>query len=168
MPLGLPYRFTCRQGGKFVDAGNCRNPCDGQNPGMSDRAVHTRIKEILLQKGMTQVALAKAWGKAKTYVNRKINENEREDGTVDRFNLAQLFDVARILGVSPWELVEGAQEAEKLTDQERVVLRAYRTMSESRKNALLLELINEGYAVEPQAAALKDARRRSAATGAPK
>ncbi len=61
-----------------------------------------RIKEVLEQKGITQTWLAEQLGKSYNMVNGYVQNRHQP-------RLEVLFEIARILGVDPKELIKSTQ-----------------------------------------------------------
>lgn len=61
-----------------------------------------RIKEVLEEKGITQTWLAEQLGKSYNMVNSYVQNRHQP-------RLEVLFEIARILGVDPKELIKSSQ-----------------------------------------------------------
>lgn len=81
-----------------------------------------RMKEIMNEKGIKQVELAKALGLSKTTINAWFNNNS--DPKTD-----QLEQIADTLNVSVEYLVTGQERKDHLTGEEKKLIEQYRKIN---------------------------------------
>lgn len=123
-----------------------------------------RIKHHMKRNQLTQERLAELIGQTQGQVSRKINQNT--------FDLNELQQVARAIGVQAWELLDGTEHLTKLTDDElsvlgdyrelksrpefhvltkteRLLIRAFRNIDAESKVSRLAEIANEAFPESP-------------------
>lgn len=89
-----------------------------------------RMKEIMNEKGIKQVELAKALGLSKTTINAWFNNNS--DPKTD-----QLEQIADTLNVSVEYLVTGQERKDHLTGEEKMLVDEFRCLNNTGKKQSL-------------------------------
>lgn len=99
-----------------------------------------RIKEIMNEKGIKQIELAKALDMGKTTINAWFNNNT--DPKVE-----QLANIAKTLDVSIEYLVTGLERSTDFSQEEKRLVREYRKLNMQGQEMLWkqMELLNHVY-----------------------